>query len=417
MISPFRNPVLDPLYGDVEFEPAISDLATRPLVQRLRQIRLSNVDSLALPGIANVSRYEHALGTAVLAARSGFAKRVLERVRVCFIAAALTHDTGISPFGHLMEEALSYVQTEYHHESKWSVLLGSRSGELGGVNLQLYLGYQSGLREWAEKFFGVDGSAVIESIIQGIRGRGEFGKAIVGDLDLDNLDNVTRAAFHMGLDVDRTLPLRLAACLDDVDAQGALFAEESVDLARQWLELREQVYSRFMLSVADFSGKLMLLYSIIEALKAGVITDADWIMTDGHLMELLLNSKREEISDPLRRWLISDLWDTTDLVWFEGKAPSLPALTSFAHDLSSDLSRICFAYLIKDKRKRQITLRLGSKETVIIGEHPRQWLFGVGSPVRRTFTAKDTQMIVDKAQQRFDVQLAYPAEHVSSLFA
>jgi HD superfamily phosphohydrolase len=415
--SPFKYPFLDPLYGEIEFEPAIADLAARPLVQRLRHIRLSNVDSLALPGIANVSRYEHALGTGALAARSTFAKRASERLRVCFIAAAITHDTAISPFGHLMEEALSYLQTAYHHESKWSVLLESGSGELGGVNLQLYLGYQSGLRDWAEKFFGVDGSAVIQAVVRGINGIGEFGPAIAGELDLDNLDNVARAAFHMGLDVDRRLPLRLAACLENVDETGTVFADESVSLVREWLDLRERVYSRFMLSVPDFSGKLMLLYSIIEALRAGVITEADWNMTDGHLVEVLLNSKQEEISTPLRRWLAADLWDVSDLLWFEGKVPSFSVLMSFAKELSSALSRPCFAYRIKDKRKRQIELRLASKEKVSIGEEPRQWLLGVGSSLKRPFTARDNRVVIDTAQQSFDVQLAYPAEHASSLFA
>lgn len=258
MASAFKHPILDPLYGNIEFEPAIADLASRPLVQRLRHIRLSNVDSLGLPGVANVSRYEHALGTAALAAKTTYAKRASEKLRICLTAAAIAHDTAISPFGHLMEEALAYLGIAYDHESKWSLLQGPGSA-LGGVNLQLYLGYQSGLRDWAEKFFETDANTIIDVVIEGIRGRGEFGPAIKRELDLDNLDNVARAAYHMGLDLDRTLPIRVAECLEDVRESGAIFSEDCVDSIETWLGLREQVYSRFMLTGADFSGKLMML--------------------------------------------------------------------------------------------------------------------------------------------------------------
>ena len=416
MASPFKYPILDPLYGNVELEPAIADLASRPLVQRLRHIRLSNVDSLGLPGIANVSRYEHALGTAVLAARTTFAKCASERRRICITAAAIAHDTAISPFGHLMEEALAYLGNAYHHESKWS-LLQSPSSELGGVNLQLYLGYQSGLRDWAEKFFDADANSIIECVIQGISGGGEFGPAIKGEVDLDNLDNVTRAAYHMGLEVDRSLPIRIAKYLEDVSQRGVVFSEECVDSIRTWLELRQQVYSRFMLTIADFSGKLMMLNSIIEALKAGLIDESDWIMTDGHLTEVLLNSKNEQLAGPLRRWLVSDLWDISELNWFEGKVPAFSALMPFTEELSLALSRPCFAYPIRDKRKRRIQLQLSSKEIVNLGEEPRQWLLGVGSPVKRPFTARDNRTVIEITREHFDVQVGHSSEHANSLFA
>ena len=416
MASPFKYPILDPLYGNVEFEPAIADLASRPLVQRLRHIRLSNVDSLGLPGIANVSRYEHALGTAVLAARTTFAKRASERLRICLTAAAIVHDTAISPFGHLMEEALAYLGIAYHHESKWT-LLQSPSSALGGVNLQLYLGYQSGLRDWAEKFFDTDANAIIESVIKGIRGGGKFGPAINGEVDLDNLDNVTRAAYHMGLEVDRALPIRVAEYLEDVSESGAIFSEGCVDSIRTWLELREQVYSRFMLTVADFSGKLMMLSSIVHALKVGVIAESDWNMTDGRLIEVLLSSKQEEIAGPLRRWLVADLWDISELYWFEGKVPSFSALTPFTEELSSALSRPCFAYPIRDKRKRRIQLQLSSKETVSLGEEPRQWLLGIGSPLKRPFTTRDNRVVIEITRRHFDAEFGHSSEHVNSLFA
>jgi HD superfamily phosphohydrolase len=414
--NPFRHPLLDPLYGNIEFEPSIADLASQPLVQRLRHIRLSNVDSLGLPGIANVSRYEHALGTAALAARTTFAKRASDTLRICLTSAALVHDTAISPFGHLMEEALAYLGSAYQHESKWS-LLQSPTSELGGVNLQLYLGYQSGLRDWADKFFHSDAHAIVARVIEAIRGGGKLGPAINGEVDLDNLDNVTRAAFHMGLEVDRALPIRVAEYLEEVSETGAVFSDDCVGSIQAWLELREQVYSRFMLTIPDFNGKLMLLSSIVEALKAGVIAEADWNMTDWHLIEVLLNSKIDEIISPLRRWLVGDVWDISELHWFEGPVPSFPALTPLTEELSLALSRPCFAYRIKDKRKRRIRLQLSSGKIVNLGEEPRHWLLGVGSPTKRPFTTKDNGVVIEATQRHFGVLLATSSERAKSLFA
>lgn len=156
---------------------------------------------------------------------------------------------------------------------------------------------------------------------------------------------------------------------------------------------------------------------MVEALKAGVIAEANWNMTDGRLIEVLLSSKQEEIASPLRRWLVSDLWDISELYWFEDKMPSFSALTPFTEELSSALSRPCFAYLIKDKRKRRIELQLSSKETVTLGEEARQWLLGVGSPLKRPFTARDSRIVIEITRRHFDVELGHSSEHVNSLFA
>jgi HD superfamily phosphohydrolase len=416
--SPFEEIFVDPLYGEIRLEPEIADLASRPLVQRLRHIRLSNIDSLSSPGISNITRYEHALGAAVLAANTSFARRSDPRLRNSFIAAALIHDTGITPFGHLMEEAFFYSQVDYHHETKWSVLLERRpGGELGGADLQVYLGQQSGLRAWAERFYGVNAVDLIEEIARGIQGKGCFGAGIAGELDVDNLDNVTRAAFHIGLPVDRVLPLRITECLENITEAGAFFSTNVLELVKEWLALREQVYSRFMLPRADFSGKLMLLFSMVQALKTGLLTKSSWNLTDGELWDLLLRSKQEDIVSATRRWLTSDLWELSDLVWFEGALPPFSALNSYAAELSSALARPCFAYRIKDKRKRRIKLQLTSGRTEVLGQDPTQWLFGVGSPIRKPFTSKENKSVIDLARTTFNAELVLEDEHSRSLFA
>jgi len=63
----------DSLYGEVSLDSAIAELSRTPLMQRLRDVRLSNVDSIVMPGISNISRYEHSLGVAYVASRVAFA--------------------------------------------------------------------------------------------------------------------------------------------------------------------------------------------------------------------------------------------------------------------------------------------------------------------------------------------------------
>jgi HD superfamily phosphohydrolase len=178
-----------------------------------------------MPGIANISRYEHAIGAAYLASRVGFISRISRADALVLQAAAMLHDTAITAFGHLVEEALHYVSAQFDHEMKLSMLFQNSSDvELGGIDLQLYLGHESGIRAWAERTFGAEANDRLRAITATLTGKGRFGRCIVGDVDLDNLDNLTRIAFHMGLDVDRRLPLRIAARI--VSSKGVLVTQK-----------------------------------------------------------------------------------------------------------------------------------------------------------------------------------------------
>src|SRR5687767_4332179 len=96
--------IMDALYGEIEFSSEIYELMGCPLVQRLRRIRLSNIDSVSMPGIANGSRYEHSIGVAYLASRLGFRNRISKSDLLVIQAAGLIHDSAITPFCHLAEE-------------------------------------------------------------------------------------------------------------------------------------------------------------------------------------------------------------------------------------------------------------------------------------------------------------------------
>jgi uncharacterized protein len=131
----------DSLYGHIEFDSEISSLILKPIVQRLRHVRLSNINSLDLPGIANLSRFEHVLGAAYLASRVGFRNRLSHFHDLALQASALLHDWAITAFGHLVEEALQYVGTGFSHESRLSdIASGGLPEEVLGVQRQILFG-------------------------------------------------------------------------------------------------------------------------------------------------------------------------------------------------------------------------------------------------------------------------------------
>jgi len=100
-----RASFLDTVYGETELGADLTALVASPVVQRLRHIRLSNIDSLDMPGIANISRYEHVLGVSHLVSRLGIYGRLPRDSRAALSAAALLHDWAITSYGHLVEEA------------------------------------------------------------------------------------------------------------------------------------------------------------------------------------------------------------------------------------------------------------------------------------------------------------------------
>lgn len=398
--------ILDPLYGEIEICPEIHGLVRRALVQRLRQIRLSNIDSMSMPGIANISRYEHSVGVAYLASQIGFRHHISLRDRLVIQAAGLIHDTAITPFGHLVEEALHYLGSDYKHEAKWSLLLESNEAkELGGIELQMYVGYESGLRSWADDTFGINAEEVLEEVSKAVKGEGKYGKCIAGEMDLDNLDNVTRVAFHMGLDVDPKLPLRIAQSIEGAEeGVGAVFSNRSGNLITQWLQLREDVYNRLMLSREDFCGKVMLIYSSVLALEKGIISPSDWVLTDSTFIQRLLDCLDQEVSRTVKRWLVGDVWSLSELFWLEGKSASYDRIYTFSKVISESLGRRCFAYGIKDKRTRKLSLSLSSGELLNIGEAPSKWLLGVASPIGKGFSNDETKHITSTAAEFFSTQ-------------
>jgi HD superfamily phosphohydrolase len=173
----------DCLYGVVRLDNELTALASQPIIQRLRHVRLSNIDSIDMPGIANLSRYEHSLGVAYLASNVAFRGRISESEDLVFRASALLHDCSITAFGHLVEEAFQYVGTGFHHEERLRVIASGRAvEEILGTDGQILVGRQNGLSQWLRAVARSEEASnqMLGAIIEHIRGRGRFGGIIFG---------------------------------------------------------------------------------------------------------------------------------------------------------------------------------------------------------------------------------------------
>lgn len=407
-MSPKLINITDALYTDVSFDDHLSSLISRPVIQRLRHVRLSNVDSVAMPGIANISRYEHVLGVSYLVRHLSFAAGLSGEDKIALEAAGMLHDWAISPYGHLVEEAFSYAGKRFDHEHKLLDLIESESAEeAGGIGRQLFMGRETGLEQWAQEVFGpAQARPRLREITDWIRGRGRFGQLISSGMDLDNIDNVTRIGFHMGIPMDRELPVRIVSSIlrTEPETNVPVFQRTAFESIIKWLELRASVYEKLMPAEPDFGIKTMVLYAAVSAIENGEIQIRDWNLTDREFVNRLLDSDSPECRDTAVRWQAGEFWDTSPLCWVRGERPSYPALRSFSKELSEELGRICFVYGIKDKRKRQLSIQM-SDGPVSLGSKSDEWLAGVGSPVRRAFTAKDQRVIATLLQHRFDCEV------------
>ena len=242
-------------------------------------------------------------------------------------------------------------------------------------------------------------------------GEGKFGHVICGDIDLDNIDNVFRMAYHLGLPIDREVPLRLAKAMTGFNAQTGdpIFRRSAEREIEIWKQTRANLYEHLMLAERDFAGKAMLIYATIRAFEGREIRKVDWNLTDFRFICRLLSSSVVEAKDTAERWIAGELWDFAPLQWLSGNRPDYITLLNFGRDLSIHLDRKCFAYGIKDKRNRRLTIDFDDGVRRTFGNVPTQWLLGVGSPERRSFSVSEVRRMLDFARSYFGTTVVGPA--------
>jgi len=284
-----RKYILDPLYGVIKLPQFVWDILFVPEVQRLRELRLCNINSLSLTGAANINRYEHSIGTCYLAVKWAEVncQDESEKERMIIVLAALLHDVYNSAFGHSIE----YVEGFKGEDVFSMVALKSREYKYKHAALEpIYFGAREELSLILENDFGFDVDDFMK-LSEYIQGRGKYGVLISGTMDLDNLDNVVRLAYHMGLTYSKDIPLKISMSIGV--RGGDLIIDSNCDAyIEEWLSIRERLYKFLLLNPDEFSGKYMLTEAIGIS-KSKLLLPFVWFDTDEKLLSKLMKVSSE----------------------------------------------------------------------------------------------------------------------------
>lgn len=275
----------DLLYGRIELPPWLAPFLRIPEFVRLRGIRLSNVDSIDFKDFGSANRWEHGIAVAYLAWKCGEYRGLKANQQAQLTLAGLLHDIATPPFAHTAE----YVLENFDHERETERVLGGIATESFGPDTPVFASslpqFQRAIKTLArEEGIKVDADEVAQMVV----GDGELGFLISGTMDLDNIDNVTRGCAHMGFDIDKQLPLRLAQWL--ATQESAPIGLESVDnpSVQTWLGYRGRYYSSFFDSSEQELGRQAFLQHLMRrALHAGLPRRALVWNTDSGLLNTI----------------------------------------------------------------------------------------------------------------------------------
>lgn len=390
MTKPSENKIYicDPLYGVCYFPDFVWDVIPSPELQRLREVRLCNINSFCLTGAANINRYEHAIGTCNLAQECLESWSVLSAVstreREHFLLAALLHDIASAAFGHSVEYVESQVGFD-HEEAFARVVIGQAGGPYP---------YKSTTLE--PIFFGmprsISSKVPVEDLIaigEIIAGKGRFGPLINSTMDLDNIDNVFRLAYHMGIMRSGETPLRLAKSLW-IEGGELILKKESIPLVEEWHRVRKKLYKLLLLNPQEFSAKCMLTEAI-EIAKSKEPHAFNWYDVDFSLFQEL-SSISSETSSIVSRLMRGDLYGCIGIFSTENIAnQGILIDRERRKELESELSLLIRSkfpprfksamialHLIVDinKTERQVQIRTDDERVVQIGNRSNQLLIG-----------------------------------------
>jgi HD superfamily phosphohydrolase len=360
-----------------------------PELQRLREVRLCNVSSLCLTGGANISRYEHSLGTAhlALACTEAWPHNIEGKTRRWLVLAALLHDVGSTAFGHSVQYVLDL--RGYEHESLFDIL--RPEVDSGPESYR----YQHARAE--PIYFGMTrrlGNLVsdedLKAVSEVVAGRGPLGPLINGTIDLDNIDNVYRLAYHIGLTHSVKTPLELARSISVTDGE-LVVRDSALDMLEDWYETRRTLYRYLLLNPEEFSAKCMLQEALESAQERSLIAFY-WQDVDYQLLEKLAGCSAE-VSAIVSRLVLGDLYgclgiySTCRMETWETLA-NPPARRALEKDLREHIRKLDGRALKKaeialhaikdvDKTQRQIRALTPTGRRITIGVPTRRLLLGV----------------------------------------
>lgn len=270
----------DSLYGRFSLPQHLVPLLTTPEVRRLSQIRLINALTPSLATLGELRRYSHTLGVLYLSTRNT-SPRFSREEWMALEASVLLHDIGTPPFGHLLEYYLAEAKQWSHEKVIKDILWGfhapeNRAHQIFGGRM---IGVQTALKRSGVSF---------ELVLQIVRREHPLSQLLFGTMDLDNLDNVARMAWAIGVPEGIPVARHLAEALI-LKRDGTLQLSRSVDrdAVLRWAKLRKSVYDVLAFDPPTVAAQAVLSDAIGIAVQGGLLDESDWSLTDEALLERL----------------------------------------------------------------------------------------------------------------------------------
>ncbi|MER8407569.1 HD domain-containing protein [Mesorhizobium sp. M1307] len=344
---------------------------------------MCNINSLLMSGASEISRFEHSLGVMRLAREWSLYSNADEEASTVISAAAILHDVKTGPFGHSLEYILNDTPelADLDHQ-RMNQGLEEAFFQRTRANVS-YMGAQFA----APSIMGEHWPQVTQTIAGG----GRLGPLISGTMDLDNIDNVVRLAYHVGLAGHDDANVALALARDVRVKAGKLsISSNTIPLVERWQFLRHQLYRYLLHDWAEFSAKGMLTKAIELATAAQIVGTDSWILTDDGLINRLISMSvgaNQDIGAIIKRIMLADLYHPISLLKsrnIEGYAElSKPIVKrSLEARMSKVLGSPCIFHVILDRSKTDRRVELYVRdlaEDVAIGEDSSEILMGLFS--------------------------------------
>ncbi|MGD9994955.1 MAG: DNA methyltransferase [Salinivirgaceae bacterium] len=276
----------DIIYGEITLPEWLKPFLFIPEFIRLRGVRLSNIDSVDLKDFNTPTRWEHCIGAAYLALTYSRINNLSQTDEIHLTLASLLHDIGTPPYAHTVEYILSNFD---HEEETFNLISGnvddfSYESSSGGFHKQLLkLSESTGLSLDAEK--------IAEIVV----GDGTFGFLLNGSIDIDNIDNLIRASFYSGIEIDKAVPINLINWISGFsNAPTELYSIDN-SAVQSWLRYRNELYKKFYESKNDLGRQAFLQHIIRRAYNAGFPNKPIIYSTDDSLLSKIERFKEKEI--------------------------------------------------------------------------------------------------------------------------
>ena len=287
---------VDLLYGRIELPEWLLPFLRLPEFVRLREVRLSNVDSFYFKDFSGPTRWEHGVAVAALANRCSKRKGLSLRESAVLLLAALLHDVGTPPFAHTVEAVLA----DFDHELEGHRLLTGRHDGNRAPDTPIFESQLPQFGRACEKLSRLLKVRIdVDEVAGCILGEGDLGFLVNGSVDLDNADNVARASLFLGHEVSGRVPMGIADWLAEQDGVVADLGNVDNECVRAWIRYRERLYSEFFEAESAELGRMAFLqYLMRRAVAEGHLEREQLIRaTDDGLMNAIRRSGEEKAGD------------------------------------------------------------------------------------------------------------------------